>query len=165
MKAAEMLDMEIHLFDQFDSDFADMHRWVRENGQEFTGIDWEGSHELAKVRTPEMNSCYHNTLLVRDYRDESLLYYEGWCDFGIGVPMHHAWNVRDGVVLDVTLTLPNWEDKRDTNNISYFGVEVPYDWAREHVPHKGMRRPAMSSGPFMYDWASMKHTEQQEVEA
>ena len=159
MKSVEMLDFEIQIAEKnsrLGGEYADVHadclRWVRENGQEFMGFDRAGSAKLAEFRTPEEKACYHNTLLARDYRDQSLLYYEGWCDFGIGLPMHHAWNVRDGVVLDVTLSLPFWDDK-DASAISYFGVEVPYDWAWEQVPKAGMGRDAMTSGPFMFDWA------------
>tara|TARA_Y100000004_G_scaffold197250_1_gene270652 strand:- start:4198 stop:4683 length:486 start_codon:yes stop_codon:yes gene_type:complete len=155
MKAKEMLELEIKSLDSFHKEFADLHRWVLDNGQEFTGFDMDESKKLAKYQKVELGGCYNNTLLVRDYRDDSLLYYEGWCDFGIGFPQHHAWNVRKGVVMDVTLTLPLFRaDKKNiAKNVSYYGIMIPYDWAWEQVEKDGIGRRAGGGGPFMLDYA------------
>ncbi len=55
-------------------------------------------------------------------------YYEVFAlDKELPIPIEHAWNVKDGNVIDLTYE----QFVKNQENIEYFGVEVPYDFLKE----------------------------------
>ena len=131
---------------------ADIFEWILENGETFSKTDMELADTIVRnsFRTPEIKSCYHNALLVRNAVDD-LKYYEGWWA-GI-IPVEHSWNVVGDTCADVTLTIEEHRERALNEQQEYFGVQIPWDWMWEQVEKDTHFRAEGTSGPFIYDYA------------
>jgi hypothetical protein len=89
------------------------YEWVLDNAQYF--------HQSKKgVKRGEQKECYYNSQLA----DPQLEYYEGWgITKGVGFPIEHAFNVKNGVVHDLT-----WKD-----GVHYLGVKIPRYWVNKKL--------------------------------
>jgi len=81
--------------------------------------------------------CFYNAqMLALLHPIWGIEYYEGVADNGIFIGIH-AWNLYQGKVIDLT-----WEDiprefrdlpdVRPLEKFQYFGVKIPYEFARTH---------------------------------
>lgn len=82
------------------------------------GVEMPGSPRPKGVKKMTDKECFYNTTqLTFKQRWE---YYEGMAiNKNIGLPIHHAWNVKDGKVIDATWMEPQ--------NCHYMGVHMPID--------------------------------------
>jgi len=72
------------------------------------------------------NECYRNALLASLTTD--LDYYQGYyVTENVGIPLEHAWNVKDGQVLDFTAK------KFNIPIVEYWGVEIPKTVLEEYL--------------------------------
>ena len=99
------------------------YKWILEEGKSFKGS------ELHEVRM-QKKQCYYNSQALA-ISGEGFDYYDGWGITGLGIPMEHGFNVKDGGVVDAT-----WNDGED-----YFGVKIPSDyiakfWLKNEVAEK-----------------------------
>lgn len=109
---------------------SEFYNFVLEHGVEFKSrprpAELPGDLESCDYKTRE---CFYNAqvlALTRGYR-----YFEGYATSII--PTEHAWVVTDeGVLLDLT-----W-DKIDSNELDYFGVEIPHRFIAEQMAETKM---------------------------
>ena len=82
--------------------FSPLYRLLAEHGEEFTFSPLPADEEQGRAK-----ACYQNaTLRVLTPwgdTDDSVTYYEGLCRTGRGTTFSHAWCVKDGKVLELTL--------------------------------------------------------------
>ncbi len=89
------------------------HAWLLKKGEYFSD-DKIAKHKYKKGKK---KACYHNSQMLAFGDDKKIKYYEG---YSMGTApmtsaMEHAFNVRNGKVIDTTLS-----DERE-----YFGVHIP----------------------------------------
>ena len=71
-------------------------------------------------------SCFRNALLASLVTSD-LEYYQGYyITAGIPIPLEHAWNIKDGVVIDFTA------EKFGIEVVEYFGVKLENDFLEEY---------------------------------
>ena len=99
---------DLRKFLEFGAEHSPISKFMLEHGQSFTiGPD------TYKGRRMKRGQCFRNATL-RAVRNPRLKYVEGYATV-YGVPLQHAWNVRDdGALID-----PTWEG---TAKEHYFGV-------------------------------------------
>ena len=81
------------------------------------GTDFVGTKRPKGIKAGEPKMCFKNAAHRAFHLDEE--YYEGYAlntDMPI-IPIHHAWTVKDGKVIDVTL--------RNPEKYEYIGVRFP----------------------------------------
>lgn len=111
----------------------DSYRWLAENGIGFDSrLDSRTDEVLSAWRKrakPRRRQCYKNSQLLACSKPE-YTYWEGfWCDEGVGIPIAHAWNVRDNQVVDLTAdTLLAEMVIEEPRHTWYFGVPIATDW-------------------------------------
>jgi hypothetical protein len=77
--------------------------------------------------SPELKSCYKNSILCNIY-DRSLSYVEGYYVFNdLPLPLEHAWNIQDKLIIDSTALVLNEMPKE------YYGIEIPNKIVREYL--------------------------------
>jgi len=106
-------------------------KYVKDKAEFFEGCrpSWEVPLLWAfkVVRRARFGACYYNSQLVSIVFPE-MAYYEGVAERGDGYAVGHAWNVRNGVVFDITwekLPLLFREDLEILRKYQYLGVEIP----------------------------------------
>jgi hypothetical protein len=121
-------------------------KWVQEHGSYYER-DVDLTNELLNkvYYTPRLKECYANSLHIMNEQNE-IGYCEGWMiSSNIPIPIEHAWNIKDGKVLDFTSTL--WG--RDDEERLYFGVQIPSNFVREECIKTGVTGPYLQS--FAYE--------------
>ena len=87
-----------------------------EPDKDAVGLVYEYSHLLSSI---ELKSCYKNSLLASLVNDD-LEYWEGfYVTEGIPLPLNHAFNVKEGKVVDFTAV------KFNISVEEYWGIQVP----------------------------------------
>lgn len=94
-------------------------QWILQNGESFDAFEPMDKH-LKKVVKPRIRQCYKNSQYLATLRPSEYKYYEGWMYEEGLVPIEHAWLVKDGKVIDLTLSL-----LPDRKPVHYFGVHIP----------------------------------------
>jgi len=125
---------------------ADLYEWLVENMVIFDhGFDKEETELTLKSNffMPKVKECYYNSMM---FQSETVEYWEGWA-VGI-IPMPHAWNVRDGKVIDTT-----WNLFKESDETLYFGICIPREFMRKTLTKQTPFKPANYSGPFIWDYA------------
>lgn len=86
-------------------------------------------------------ACFYNAQQLTVFSKGEFEYYEGYAINGlIGIPFEHAWNVKDGKVIDTS-----WEDGKE-----YFGVKIPYEWIKEKFYEFAFQRKISDSHLLRY---------------
>ena len=70
--------------------------------------------------TPKARCCFYNAQALALFHGAE--YWEGYAMTELGIPIEHAWNVKNGRIIDLT-----WKDAAT----EYFGVKVPTDYIRK----------------------------------
>lgn len=92
-----------------------IEEFVLKNGKAFSGFE--------KVKRGRQKECFKNAFYLADYNPD-LQYVEGYATFSnIGLPVLHAWCVKDGKVYD-----PTWK-----NGNEYFGVVFDLSYVRKTI--------------------------------
>lgn len=109
------------------------YKWIRDNA-EFMETDAEMIKEKNKLRKelhfrPKKKECFYTAFLAMA---DDIDYYEGWvlCP-DLGFPIEHAWNVKNGRVIDFTAGLGLPDD------CIYYGLKLPNDYVREKILEYG----------------------------
>ena len=103
---------------------ADIYDWFLKNATLLTGMDVEltdAENKLSPFYKPEIKQCYYNSMMAHP----SLEYWEGWATSMI--PLNHAWNVKDGKVVDTTWCLLDHQ-RGKAEHILYFGIYIPREF-------------------------------------
>ena len=127
---------------------ADLIHWFLENAVPLTGMDVEltdAQIKLTRFYEPEIKECYYNSMMYT-----FLEYWEGWASSMI--PLEHAWNVKDGKVVDTTWSLLNHQ-REQAKDILYLGIKIPREFIREVLSVKTPFKGANMAGPFLWDYA------------
>lgn len=67
-------------------------------------------------------ACFYNAQQLAVFSKGEFEYCEGYAiSKNLGIPIEHAWNVKDGKIIDIS-----WK-----NGIEYFGVRIPYEWIKK----------------------------------
>lgn len=128
---------------------ADIYNWFLENAVPLTGMDVEladAEMKLSRFFTPEIKQCYYNSMMAH----RSLEYWEGWATSMI--PLNHAWNVKDGKVVDTTWSLLDHQRKQ-AEDILYLGIKIPREFIMENLSVNTRFKRANTAGPFLWDYA------------
>ena len=128
---------------------ADIYNWFIENAVPLTGMDVEladAEIKLARFYTPEIKQCYYNSMMAR----HSLEYWEGWATSMI--PLNHAWNVKDGKVVDTTWSLLDHQ-REQAEDILYLGIKIPREFMMKNLSINTRFKRANMAGPFLWDYA------------
>lgn len=103
-----------------------MERFVLRRGQHYTG---RARPKGTRRGTPK--ECFRNATLLVLRSPTSVAYCEGYVFRPeLPLPIHHAWGVRDGHVIDTTLT--------DPQACEYIGVLMPLDVLRSELSRNGV---------------------------
>ena len=117
----------------------------------------EGTYFPGRVRPEkyaelvgEAGKCYGNSLRAC-WRDDHLVYVEGYCTTSAGLPFSHGWCIERGTTNVVDLTLPCGEDQLDRylhsktrlpilhpSKWAYFGVTFSTELVMDHDHHIGL---------------------------
>ena len=128
---------------------ADIYDWFLKNAVPLTGMDVEladAEIKLARFYTPEIKQCYYNSMMAH----HSLEYWEGWATSMI--PLNHAWNVKDGKVVDTTWSLLDHQ-REQAEQILYLGIKIPREFIMENLSVNNRFKRANMAGPFLWDYA------------
>ena len=128
---------------------ADIYNWFIENAVPLTGMDVEltdAEMKLARFFEPEIKQCYYNSMMA----PHSLEYWEGWATSMI--PLNHAWNVKDGKVVDTTWSLLDHQ-REQAEDILYLGIKIPREFIMENLSINTRFKRADMGGPFLWDYA------------
>lgn len=128
---------------------ADIYDWFLKNAVPLTGMDVEladAEMKLTRFFKPEIKQCYYNSMMAHS----SLEYWEGWATSMI--PLNHAWNVKDGKVVDTTWSLLDHQ-REQAEHILYFGIKIPREFIMSQLRHGTHFRQASHAGPFLWDYA------------
>ena len=129
---------------------ADIYDWFLDNAVPLQGMDLElADKEIdSGFHIPEIKQCYYNSMMA----DPSLEYWEGWAVSPLGLPLNHAWNIKDEQVVDTTWGLLN-HMRKGAKEISYLGINIPRTFIMEQLTHDTDFRSASCAGPFLWDYA------------
>jgi len=115
--------------------------YILKHGKQFEGFipsyNFIEVRLLTKVIRPQLKQCYYNSGILTLLSRGKYKYYEGFAlDKELPIPLQHAWNVtEDNKVVDLT-----WEKTVEkSENIEYFGVEVPYEFIKK-IGRKGLTK-------------------------
>lgn len=125
---------------------ADLYEWLIENMVIFDhGFDKEATDLELKSNffQPKIKECYFNSMM---FQSPTVEYWEGWA-VGI-IPMPHAWNMRDGKLIDTT-----WNLFKESEGTLYFGIHIPREFMQKLLSKKTPFKPANYAGPFIWDYA------------
>ncbi len=128
---------------------ADIYDWFLKNAVPLTGMDVEladAEMKLTRFFKPEIKQCYYNSMMAHP----SLEYWEGWATSMI--PLNHAWNVKDGKVVDTTWSLLDHQREK-AEHILYFGIKIPREFIVSQLRNDTHFRQASHAGPFLWDYA------------
>jgi hypothetical protein len=119
----QYVDMHVELLEKHPEAKSDYWQWFKSMGQHFgpNEIDKVESRRIQKLHSLKIKECYYNSWLIHQVRSE-YRYFEGFVHSGI--PIEHAWLVKDGKVVDPTLAVVVGGDA-DRFGSEYFGVEIP----------------------------------------
>lgn len=96
-----------------------LERFILRQGRDFTPAPLPPEYPQDPKR-----ECFRNASIIA-VADPSLLYCEGVAMSAFGFPTHHAWCVKDGVVIDST-----WDRPEDC---LYRGVTFTHDELLDHL--------------------------------
>ena len=108
------------------SKFNNFYGFLLKNGEEFN----LGNNHNFNCRSllkkycifRRKKGCYYNAQQLAVYSNGKYGYYEGYAIVKkIGIPLEHAWNDRNGKIIDIT-----WKD-----GVEYYGVNIPYKWLKK----------------------------------
>ena len=126
---------------------ADIYDWFLKNATPLTGMDVElTDKQIGHFFQPEIKQCYYNSMMAHP----ELEYWEGWAA-GI-IPVNHAWNVKDGKVVDTTWSLLDYQ-REQAEHIVYLGIHIPREFMVSQLMIDTHFRQASFAGPFLYDYA------------
>lgn len=102
------------------------------------------TNEWKKHHKPKSKACFYNAqmfLLICEKGE----YFEGYCYDNL-LPVHHAWIVIDGKVVDFTLeardrSLARLKIKSNSLDAVYLGVMVPKETIMQHIVKHGVSEP------------------------
>lgn len=97
-----------------------------------------------KHRKPKYKECFYNAQMFF-LTCEKGEYFEGYCYDNL-IPVHHAWIVIDGCVVDFTLeardrSLARQKIKSNSLDAVYLGVMVPKETIMKHIVKHGVSEP------------------------
>jgi len=100
--------------------------------------------EWKKRRRPKSKECFYNAQMYR-LTCEHGEYFEGYCYDSL-IPVHHAWIVIDGKVVDFTLEARDRSlarQKIESNSLDsvYIGVMVPKKTIMNNIVKYGVSEP------------------------
>lgn len=135
------------------------HKALMEHGEHFVGRvavkDIDVAKTWAKWNKPKKQQCFMNAQrFAIDHPNAK--YYEGYWSAHI-IPVHHAWIVLDGVVIDFTAEACERYLKRakiGTGNVpaneqDYFGVHIPTDFIMSSILKSKMWNDLM--GEYLHE--------------
>ena len=128
---------------------ADIYNWFIENAVPLTGMDVEladAEIKLTRFYKPEIKQCYYNSMMAHS----SLEYWEGWATSIL--PLNHAWNVKDGKVVDTTWSLLDHQ-REQAEDILYLGIKIPREFMMKNLSINTRFKRANMAGPFLWDYA------------
>ena len=118
------------------------YQFILKHGKYFKG--YRCDKRLIKKVEPKPKECFNNALKLCLISNGKYEFYQGYMlSPDIPIPIEHAWNVKDGKVIDLTaciLKLP-----KDTE---YFGVKIPYSFLVNNL--KEIKASAKS--PLLLYW-------------
>jgi len=106
----------------------------KDQAEVFDTVDIVRSKELRDNYLLRPRYCFYNcqmTVLETHYNYQ---YYEGYALNSIGLPIHHAWLVGDGSVID-----PTWEEPGQI----YYGIHIPREYIRKVILEEEFARDLM----------------------
>ena len=127
---------------------AKFNNLILEQGKVFTesilSKTLKETNEWKKRRKPKSKECFYNAqmFLLTCEKGE---YFEGYCYDSL-IPVHHAWIVIDGKVVDFTLesrdrALARQKIKSNSLDTVYIGVMVPKKTIMQHIVKHGVSEP------------------------
>lgn len=130
---------------------ADVYDWFLKNAVMLEGMDLKLSDSTIDDSLlyyhPEVKQCYYNSMMMAP---RSLEYWEGWATAII--PCNHAWNVKNGKVVDTTWSLLDHQREK-AEDIAYFGIKIPSEFVMEQLSVTTRFKQANMAGPFLWDYA------------
>jgi hypothetical protein len=133
---------------------ATVYDWFLKNAVLLEGMNIELSDSTIEDSLlcyhPEVKQCYYNSMMMPVMVDNSLEYWEGWATALI--PCNHAWNVKDGKVVDTTWSLLDHQREK-AEDIAYFGIKIPTAFVMEQLRVTTRFKQANQAGPFLWDYA------------
>lgn len=130
------------------SPIAQFNKLILEKGSSFTesalSKDINEAKEWKKQRRPKIKQCFYNSQIFLLTCDKGE-YYEGYCYSDL-IPVHHAWIVIDGKVVDFTLeardrSLARKKIKSNSLESVYLGVAIPKKKIMENIVKTGIAEP------------------------
>lgn len=124
----------MELTSKFSQRHSDYHSFILENSTFFS--EYTASKKirniknLRKIIRPKTKECFRNSQLFA-FHDESLQYWEGFA-FREILPFQHAWLVKDGEVIDVTLEMVDKKFKQEEKS-SYFGLHISTEFMQRQM--------------------------------
>jgi hypothetical protein len=115
--------------------------WFIANATLYKNIDKNLSNILCLTKNAKIKSCYANTLRTWNH---SCKYFEGYI-VCFGIPIEHAWLIKDEQVIDVTLAINGSNlikqmkkykmeiEEGERFSIEYYGVEIPIDFIQTNT--------------------------------
>jgi len=153
LKIQEKMYREHRIFGDLPKDapirVADIYNWFLRNAVPLKGMDVEltdAEIKLTRFYEPEIKQCYYNSMMAHN----SLEYWEGWATSII--PLNHAWNVKDGKVVDTTWNLLDHQ-REQAEDILYLGIKIPREFTMEILSVSTRFKRANMAGPFIWDYA------------
>lgn len=121
-------------------------KWLLDNGTYYErDVDLTNRLMESVYYQPKLKECYANSLHIMS-SGEDIGYCEGWMvSSNLPIPIEHAWNIKDGKVLDFTATL--WG--RDDEERLYFGVQMPKEFVISEMLKTGVTGPYLQA--YVYE--------------